>query len=193
MQSLNANRVYAPLLLGITILIGIFIAKPMYESYMSKQIQYASLQNQKIDKQKILTDLERMQRSFTANNTWSTEFVQKVNKLWKKWDTTDVLSAVMLNEFTTATTLAPSRITIGDIVVNKWSRLPSWLSLWNVNFTVSAWSLDDMIAYITHLTQTSSYAFTIDSIVLPIDTGEVQWVTQSEVSLSLVLGIYYYE
>ncbi len=193
MKHLSTNRVYALLLLWITILLGIFLAKPMYETYMSREIEFASLEIKKEEKESKLKDLEILQKSFAKNSTWTTELIEKVNKIWKVWDTTEIFSAIMLNDFTRASSLAPARVSIGDISVDKWSNLPSWLSLWSVNFSVTANSLDDMIDFITHLTQTSEYTFTIDSIALPIDTWEVKTGLQSELSLSLALGIYYYE
>lgn len=190
---MTTNRVYAPLLLWITILLGIFLAKPMYETYMSREIEFANLEIKKEEKEAKLKDLEILQKSFAKNSTWTTELIEKVNKIWKVWDTTDIFSAIMLNDFTRASSLAPARVSIGDISVDKWFKLPSWLSLWSVSFSVTANSLDDMIAFITHLTQTSEYTFTIDSIALPIDTGENLSWTQQELSLWLALWIYYYE
>lgn len=52
----------------------------------------------------------------------------------------------------------------------------------------------NVIDYITYLTTSSPYAFTIDSISLPLDTDpESQYLIGSKFSLALSLGMYYYE
>ena len=54
-------------------------------------------------------------------------------------------------------------------------------------------STDDIISYITYLTTSTDYAFTIDSISLPIDTAPENNETIGGYALTLNLGIYYYE
>ncbi len=52
----------------------------------------------------------------------------------------------------------------------------------------------DVIDFITYLTTSSPYAFTIDSISLPLDTDpDIAYFNGSKFSLSLSLGMYYYE
>jgi hypothetical protein len=63
-----------------------------------------------------------------------------------------------------------------------------------VSVGVSGSDMYSVIDYITYLTTTSPYAFTIDSISLPIDTDVTQALTNNgQYSLSLSLGLYYYE
>jgi hypothetical protein len=193
MPSLSTTRIYAPVILGITILLGLFITRPMYETFLSENIQYGSLENKKSEKEKVLADLVKMQKTFSSGSTWTTDLVEKVNKLWKKWDTSEVMSVVMLNQFTMSNAITTPPISIGSISVDRWTKLPSWLSLWSVSFNVTAASLDDMIDFISYLTQSASYVFTIDSISLPIDTVEETGMSETWLSLSLSLGIYYYE
>ncbi len=206
MQPLSTNRIYTPFVLGITILIGIFVTKPLYEAYQGREIQRATLVTQKSEKTKIYNDLLEMQSTFvltntgskinsgTLNNTGATKFIDQVNRLSKKWDTSEIMAVVMLNNFTLSnSTLTPARISIGDLSVNHGAKLPSWLSLGGISFSVTAGTLTDLIDYIAYLTQSSPYVFTIDAISLPIDTAEPGFMTDKSISLSLSLGIYYYE
>ena len=50
-----------------------------------------------------------------------------------------------------------------------------------------------MIAYITYLTQSAPYVFLIDEISLPIDTAASNDAIEGGLTLSLSLGVYYYE
>lgn len=59
---------------------------------------------------------------------------------------------------------------------------------------VTGGDMYEVIDYITYLTTASKYAFTIDSISLPLDTDpNSQSVNGSRFGLSLSLGMYYYE
>lgn len=188
----NTQRIYIPILLGITLLFGIFVTRPLYENYMNKEIEYAKIQKSYTEGEQQLKNLQTMQKSFALNSSWSTDIVKKVNKIGKKWDSAEVISAVMLNEFTLTNSFTTARINIGWITVDKWRNLPSGLSSGTVSLSVSSANLDDMVDYITYLTQNAPYIFTIDEIALPVDTGEEQ-DNQNGVSLSLSLGVYYYE
>lgn len=195
MQTHNHNRIYAPILVGLILLVGIFVTRPLYETYMNRESLYSQIEKQKAEKESVLRDLQTLQKTFVQNvSTGSSETMKKIKKIWKKWDTSDIMSSVMLNEFTRATSFSDARVSIGGISVDQWTRLPSGLSLWSVSFIVSSKNLDDMIAYITYLTQNSDYVFTIDEISLPIDTSVAGWIGEDgSLSLSLSLGIYYYE
>lgn len=53
----------------------------------------------------------------------------------------------------------------------------------------------DVIDYITYLTTNVPYAFTLDTINLPIDTAPTEALNgnSGKLSLTLALGVYYYE
>ncbi len=52
----------------------------------------------------------------------------------------------------------------------------------------------DVINYITYLTTNSRYAFSIDSISLPLDTDPSKgYANAGKFSLGLSLSMYYYE
>lgn len=49
-----------------------------------------------------------------------------------------------------------------------------------------------MVDYITYLTQSVPYAFTINEVTLPLDSTDTN-PSESGVTLALSLGVYYYE
>jgi hypothetical protein len=189
----NYNRVYAPILLGISVLIGIGILRPVYSSYLDTSIQYKNQLNLKEQKQKELDTLNAFRESFLASGATS-DIQQKIKKIDQKWDAANVMAAITMNDFTRGTAISPARIAVGSISVNKGSKLVNGLSLGSVNFSVSALTVEDLITFITYLStsQDSKFVFTIDGISLPLDTGLTD-DTSTQISLSLSLGVYYFE
>lgn len=162
------NRVYAPILLSITLILGMFMLKPAYTEYLAKQTQLATIEKQKAEKKLLLESLTAVQKSFSESG--SSEMIEKVRKLDQKFDVSNIMSVVMLNDYTRPNAISKPKISIASISVDKGSKMPSGLSLGTVSLSLSSLSVDDMIDFITYLTQSSGYVFTIDSIALPIDT-----------------------
>jgi hypothetical protein len=184
------NRVYAPIIIGLSLFAITFLLYPLYVEYVDTNTQVVALEKSKAEKQKKIGEVVAMQQLFSW--TGMTEVKSKVQKYNHPFDTSNLMEAVMVNKFTKASALSPAQISIGGITVDKWRKLPSGLSLGTVSVSVSAETPDQIIDYITYLATESSYAFTIDSIVLPLDTAmaaqDNKWL-----SLSLSLGVYYYE
>lgn len=192
-QHTTFTRIYAPIIIGIAILLWIFVTKPLYESYLVTVVEKNTLKKTLEEKEKVKNTLQDMKQQLERQGTGMTTMTEKVNRLSKKWDSADVMSTVMLNQFTLSNTLTSPRITIGNITTGKGWKLPSGLSLWTVTVDVSANTLTDMIEYITYLTQEAPYVFTIDEISLPLDTGSREDVMKQPITLSLSLGVYHYE
>ncbi len=184
------NRVYAPIIIGISILLIVMVMYPMYITYTDTSVVISSLEKSKIEKQKKIDAITAMQRIFTESG--SSDIKSKVQKYNHSYNTSDIMEAVMVNKYTKATELSAPSINVGAVSIDKWKKLPSGLSLANISVVVSAETPDQIIDYITYLTTESRFAFTIDSISLPLDTASLAQDTKS-LSLSLSLGVYYYE
>lgn len=186
----SQNRIIAPICLGIALLCGIFFLKPWYAAY--------------IENKAIISGIEKEQEKLTAeyaslkaikDNIWSVlspEKLERIQKLAKKYDNSDIMSNVMLNDFTKETENNSALISISSISVNKWKKLPNGLSLGNVSISLQGKTIADIIKYITYLTQNTEYVFTLDSIALPIDTAPDEVLAWSY-SLGISLWVYYYE
>ncbi len=184
------NRVYAPIIIGISILLIVMVMYPMYITYTDTSVVISSLEKSKIEKQKKIDAITAMQRIFTESG--SSDIKSKVQKYNHSYNTSDIMEAVMVNKYTKATELSAPSINVGAVSIDKWKKLPSGLSLANISVVVSAETPDQIIDYITYLTTESRFAFTIDSISLPLVTASLAQDTKS-LSLSLSLGVYYYE
>lgn len=112
------NRVYAPILLGVSILLFIFVLRPLYTDYLSKETQLASVEKTKSEKQASLDKLIAIQKAF-ATGSGSTEIVEKVKKIDQKFDTSNIMSTVMLNDFTRSGVSGRPRVAISTISVDK--------------------------------------------------------------------------
>jgi hypothetical protein len=184
------NRVYAPIIMGISIILIVLVIYPMYINYTDTKVVISSLEKTKVEKLKKIDEITAMQRIFTESG--SSDIKSKVQKYNHPYNTSNILEAVMVNKYTKSTDLSPSSVNIGTVSVDKGKKLPSGLSLANVSIVVSAESPDQIIEYITYLTTESSFAFTLDNISLPLDTASLAQDSKS-LSLALSLGVYYYE
>ena len=102
------NRVYAPIIIGISILLIVMVMYPMYITYTDTSVVISSLEKSKIEKQKKIDAITAMQRIFTESG--SSDIKSKVQKYNHSYNTSDIMEAVMVNKYTKATELsAPSK------------------------------------------------------------------------------------
>jgi hypothetical protein len=184
------NRVYAPIIIGLSLLIISLGLYPLYVSYVDTSVQIATIEKTKSEKTTKSEAIKKMQALFAGSG--SSDIKAKVEKYKNKFDTSSIMSTVMLNKYTASSTLTPPAINISSINIDPGKKLPSGLSLGTVSLSLSADTPDQIVDYLTYLTTESSLAFTIDSISLPLDTANVA-PTTTGVSLSITLGVYYYE
>lgn len=186
------NRVLTPILLAIILVVGVLITRPMYTDFLEKSSELATLRSDVSTKEKTRDDLLAIQAQFASGGT--TELAKQVARLDVKYDVSDIMETVMLNEYTKSTLENPDPIIeLGAISVSKGAKLPSGLSLANVSVQVTGRTMNDVISYITYLTTESRYAFSIDSISLPIDTDPNQLFSNGVFSMPLSLSMYYFE
>ena len=165
------NRVYAPVLLGLSIILVVTLLYPLYTSYMDSVVEISSLEKTKAEKTTKLDAIKNMQALFVSSG--ASDIKTRVSKYNHKFNTSDIIESVMINNYTTGTSLTPPAINIANIAVDPGKKLPSGLSLANVTLSLSADTPDQIIDYLTYLTQESRFAYTIDSISLPIDTASI--------------------
>ncbi len=178
------------MIIGMSLFLIILVLYPLYINHVDTSIEISVLEKTKTEKQKKIDEIIAIQRLFTASG--SSEIKSKVLKYNHAFDTSNIMEVVMLNKFTKDSLLSPAQVKIGAIAIDKGKKLPSGLSLANVSVMVSADTPDQIVSYITYLTTESPYAFTIDSITLPLDTATLPQDNKG-LSLSLSLGVYYYE
>lgn len=104
------NRVYAPIIIGIVLLLMGLVAYPLYTSYLDKSTTLSALEKTKAEKQKQMNDIKDMQTLFAGSG--SSDFKTKVNKFNHSFNTSDIMEVVMLNKFTKSSALTPAAVNI---------------------------------------------------------------------------------
>ena len=94
----NTNRIYAPIVFAIALIIALVFLRPAYTNYMDARTEEASSVKIQTEREKTLSSLTDLQASFSATGT--TALTEKVKKLNKKWNEAQVMSEVMLTEYT---------------------------------------------------------------------------------------------
>lgn len=189
-SSLKKNRVYAPVITGIALLLVVFAAKPAFHGYSEATAALASAQAAE-QTAKETEERLRSQVDATQNNP---ELARDIAKINKDFSESDILHAILINNFTrvsavSAATSAP--IVVSQVSLNPGNKLPNGLHYGTVQITLNAHSVNEVIRYLTYLTTDAPFAFTIGDITLPIDTNQAQAV--GTVSVPVTLGIYYYK
>lgn len=187
---IKKNRVYAPIIIGITLLLTALALYPLYINYVDTKIEIASLEKIQAEKQEKINKIKKMQTLFLASG--STDLTKTVKRYNHTFNTSDIMEAVMINNYTKDSPLTPASISIGAIAIDSGKKLPSGLSLATISLTLSADTPDQIVDYLTYLTTESPLAFTIDSISLPLDTRDTD-LNSTRLALSTTLGVYYYE
>ncbi len=187
---ITQNRVYAPIIVGFVILLSVFIFYPLYTEYIDTSITIKNLENTKSEKWQKVNEIKKIQALFAGSG--SSEMKEKIEKYNHSFNTSDIMESIMINNFTKNTTLTPASISIGSISVDKGKKLPNGLSLANVSISITADTPDLMVDFLTYLVTKSRFAFTFDSISLPLDTSILPQ-DANKLSLSISLWAYYYE
>lgn len=165
-MSRTTNRIYTPIVFALTLVVGIFFVKPLYTEYMDSRTQMASVQLSQKEKQRNLDALIELQQTFA--NSGSTDLSDRVKKINKTWDEAGIMTAIMLNDYTKGSEFAPAPVLVNTISLDTGKKLPSGLSLGTIQLSLTTRSIDDIISYLTYLTTSTSYVFTLDTISLPI-------------------------
>lgn len=185
------NRIIAPILIGIAIVLAVAVLKPAYSTYIEKQSLLTVTAGEKTKKTEQLVALKQLQAQFQSGVT--SDFAKKIQKLDHKLSNTELMRAVMINDYTRPTGSQNAAISISTIAVDKGVKLPNGLSLAHVNVGIQGNSLSDVVDFLTYLTKDSEYSFILDEISLPIDTAPDTTGVAGGFGLALSLGVYYYE
>ena len=187
-STLRKNRVYAPILFAVAILLLVFLARPLFVAYSDTQNQLqvtrSTLSEKEGEYQKILALEAQLQ---AGGSGATTELTQKIDTDFVE---SNILEAVMINDFTRSSALGSPQIVIQNISVDRGAKLPSGISRGSVNLSLTSSSVDTIVSYLTYLTTSTPYAFSLDTINLPLDT--LQATTNTPIQLTVDLGVYYY-
>jgi hypothetical protein len=186
----HKNTIYAPILVGISLLMMIFVLYPLYTNYVEQSAQITRLETTRVQKETELKKISDMQSLFAGSG--SSDLKVKVKKYNHPLNTPDILQAVMINTYTESSALNMALVEVGGITVSPAKKIPNGLSVSTVTFSATASTVDVITEYIDYLTQKSGLAFSLDTITLPLDTAAAPQ-DATPVTLSITLSVYGYE
>lgn len=188
-STLKKNRVYAPMIMGLSIMLMVFVAKPAYTSYDETTLAIVSAENNEASQQKKLSTLQAQQKKLEDETS---EIAKSVQKISKDFDSAGIIESIMIGRFTTPALsglASKPPITVTDLTIDRGSQEPNGIYRGTVTMTVAAQNPEMIAAYLDYITSNTPYYFALNTVSLPVDT-ETQ--TSEEVSVPVTLGFYYY-
>lgn len=189
-STLNKNKIYAPIITGVAILVAIIAAAPAYSSYNEAGMELDTAKTA-LDKSKQELSKLRAQSDKIADP--NSPLAQNVAKIAKEFNSSEILETIMVNNFTAPSAALAglnSNIAIENITLDKGAKEPSGIYRGTVNMTVKAANPEMIMGYLDYLTSKTPYYFSLNTLNLPIDTNNTQ--SGAEVSIPVTLGMYYY-
>jgi len=176
------------MIFALSILLLVFLARPLFSSYSDAQSQLessqATLATKDAEYQKILTLESEVQQGGSG------DVIELTQKIQQNFSQSDILETVMINDFTRSSALGAPQVVVESASVDPGAKLPSGISRATVTLSLRANSVDAIVSYLSYLTQDTSRAFILDNVNLPLDTQDTN--TNTPVSVNVTLGVYYY-
>ena len=114
---LRESRVFAPICLGVAILIGVIFLRPLYIEYIDHTTTLSTLEKSVEKVQAEHASLVAIKNKYASGTT--SDLSLRVKKLTKKYNTSDIMQIVMLSDFTKSTVAQTVPIKISSITVGK--------------------------------------------------------------------------
>lgn len=188
-STIQKNKTFAPIILGIAILLAFFWIFPTFSKYNDNSASLSNIESNLANKQAEFDKLKKIEADVQSENSPNSAFIKKISQ---DFVSTDILSAIMINNYTQPKlwVQAGAPIMITNISLDRWSALPIGIYQGKINMTITSNSVDSIVEYLSYLTNNTNFAFTINDITLPIDTLEI--TEAKTISLPISLGLYYY-
>ncbi len=171
----NKKSMYASILLIIAVIVAFFFTKNLY---------FANIE--------ATTNLE-------LSNTQSSELKTKLDELTTikeniakdektKKDIAWFGSSFREDKIIDSIFGSKDGIAINDVSIDKWSKLPNWLMMWNISINIEANKLDLLNKYLKYLSSNeNNIKYVIKNVAFPFDSR-----TDLPVSASINLWMYYF-
>lgn len=170
------SKIYTPAIVGITLLLLIFVTRPLYGVSVENTSQITVLTNSRDEKQSDLSALKKMEIELIGDTTTDPEISalkKQVARYGRAFDPTNVMRAIFLNQYTNPGLSGEYTLIVSDVNIGNSVKLPNGLSKASVSVNVQANNIDTLLGFINELLQNTDIALTIQNISLPIDTGNL--------------------
>lgn len=167
---------YAIAIILITVIIWFFVTSDFYVSYLAHSEENTMTENKAASLNKELNSLNEKKKQFEND-----KLTQKLINQFA-WEYREDL---IINQLYASFTW----VTVDSLSMDKWQKLPNWLSLANITVSVSAKDVKTLNSFLDYLTSAeSNIRFIIKNISFPLDSNSPDNPTQATVSL----WMYYY-
>lgn len=189
-STLQKNRQYAPIILGLTIFVAIFATRPAFSSYNDAKMLLSATET---EISMVQSELNTLRANATKIADPDSELSKKVAKVARDFNPSEIIEAIMINRFTTKNALSAQNfsVVVKDIKIDKGVKEPSGLYRGTVNMTISAANVPAIASFLDYLTGLENFAFSLNDISLPLEIPANAPGT-NELSVSVKLGLYYY-
>ncbi len=114
---IRQNRVLAPIVLALSIILGVFLLRPFYTNTIEQSVITDRVQSTLEGKTDTYNSLLKVQELLNSGTT--SDLSKKVAQLNQGFNVSDIMGSVMLNDYTKSTLSANAPIAIGSISVSK--------------------------------------------------------------------------
>ena len=111
------NRVLAPIILAVSIILAVLVLRPFYIDTIEKDVIANKVENDLEGRINSYSGLLKIQALVESGST--SDLSKKVVQLSQVFDVTNIMQAVMLNDYTKGTLSTDPRIAVGAISVSK--------------------------------------------------------------------------
>jgi hypothetical protein len=111
------NRIIAPITIGITLILGVILLRPMYYSYLENTTTFRSGEALLQEKNAELSLLLSIKNN--ASSGLTDDVKRRLEKIEKKFDTSEIMQVLLLNNYTKSDGTNPASIKISSITVEK--------------------------------------------------------------------------
>ncbi len=120
------NRVLSPIILALTIIIAVVMLQPVYAGFIERNAIISEHTSTLESRTTAYSKLLEIRALFESGAT--SDLQKKVDLLDRRFNVSDIMESVMLNEYTKASLGEDPKISIGTISVNQGTKLANGLS-----------------------------------------------------------------
>lgn len=171
----NQKNMYASAMLLISVVLAFFLTKSLYYSNIESKTNLEQLNIQSTDTKKELDELNMVKESI-KNDSETRKNIERYASLFRE----DTIINSIFNK--------KDGISINDIAIDKWVKLPNWLNMWNISLNIDANNIESLNNYLKYLnSKDNSVWYVIKNVNFPYSSK-----TNLPFSASVSLWMYYF-
>lgn len=173
----DKTKIYSIMIIIITIILTFYVLSDLYSWYNLQKLEKENIEN-KIASLNTELNVLNEKNEKVKNDKETLQLIKQF--AWEYRE--DIILDQIYIKF--------DWVSIWDINMDKWQKLPNWLSMASVSFNIGAKDIETLNWYLDYLTwKKSNIRFVIKSIAVPLNTEKTDSMTKA----SLNLWMYYFD